>query len=522
MIRKETTMRRRISILAAALVTAFDAHADVRLPAVFSDHMVLQRDAEVPVWGWAEPGEKVVVTLAGQRAEATADAGGAWRAKLGRLAAGGPHALKVEGKNTVEIQDVLIGEVWLASGQSNMAMTVNRARDFEKECAASNLPQIRMFTTARTPAREPAKDCKGSWAICSPETVGGFSATAYFFAREIHRALGVPVGILNSSVGGTPIEAWTSLDACKLKAELKPVLESWASRAATYDPVKAKAAHEKQLAAFAERAKRTKADGKKPPRRPKAPMNPRDDTHYPGNLFNGMIAPLVPYAIRGAIWYQGENNTRGETAAFYDVLLDALIGDWRARWDGKAPGPKAGAGFPFAWVQLPNFNAPPDRDWPAVREGMRRALAIPDTGMAITLDIGDPSNIHPTNKQEVGHRLALWAMAKAYGKNIAYSGPLLRSHEIRGNEIRLIFDHAEGLKADGEPAGFEVRAADGSWHKAIAKIDGDAVVVSSPDVTAPTAARYACSNNPAAPLSNATGIPASPFTTGIPALARDQ
>jgi sialate O-acetylesterase len=501
--------RPAVCVLLAALFGAFaaPARADVRLPKIFSDHMVLQRDIPVTVWGWAGAGEEVTVTVAGKKAAAKADATGKWRVRLDKLPAGGPHTLTVTGKNTRTVKDVLIGEVWLASGQSNMAMTVNRSLNPPKERAAAKLPQLRMFTVARGPARLPRPDCGGKWVVCSPETVGTFSAAAYFFGRDLHRKLNVPVGLINSSVGGTPIEAWTSLEAQKEQPELKDLLASWDKRAATYDPKAARAAYEKQLAKWKDAAKKARDEGKPVPRRPRPPVDPRDNTHHPAVLYNGMIAPLIPYSLRGAIWYQGESNANSEKSGkLYGVQLPLLVKDWRARWGLRY--------FPFAWVQLPNYKTPV-KGWPLVRESMLQALALPHTGMAVAIDVGEERDIHPKNKQEVGRRLALWARAKVYGEKVAWSGPLPAGHKVTGSVVELSFKHADGglVARGGELRGFTIAGEDKQWHAAVARIKDGKVLVSSPKVKAPVAVRYSWASNPDGNLYNAAGLPASPFRT---------
>jgi len=505
--------------------------AEVRLPAIFADHMVLQAGHAVPVWGWADPGEEVSVSIAGQTKTTKADSHGKWMVQLDKLKSGDAVTLTVKGKNTIIITDVLVGEVWLGSGQSNMAMTVNRAKNYEQEQAAATFPKIRMFRESSGPATSPQDKCSGSWQVCSPETVGGFSATAYFFGREIHKALGVPVGLINSSVGGTPVEAWMSWEAQKGLAGLKPLFDSWEQRQATWDPQKAKAAYEKQLAAW----KKAKAEKKTVGRAPRAPVEPRLDSHHPAVLFNGKIAPLIPYAIRGAIWYQGESNANSGTGHLYGLLLSTLIKDWRARW-GQGD-------FPFGWVQLPNFHAPQkapveDTGWVMVREGMLKTLALPNTGMAVTVDIGEANDIHPKNKQDVGKRLAMWALAEVYKqKNIVPSGPLYESHSVQGSEVIVRFKHAEdglvvkigdglvtprdewpnvwppGGGGFGQVRGFAIAGADKQWHYAAAKIIGNTVVVTSPEVKQPVAVRYGWADNPDCNLYNRAGLPASPFRT---------
>ena len=507
-------------LIVLAVTLATRSEANVKLPAVFSEHMVLQADVPVPVWGWAEAGEEVTVAIAGQTKTVTAGKDGKWMVKLDALKAGAPTTLTVKGKNTITIADVLVGDVWLCSGQSNMAMNVGGAKDFEKEKAAANFPNIRAFQEASGTALAPRDECAGGWTVCSSNTVGGFSATAYFFGRELHQKTGVAIGLINSSVGGTPIEAWTSLPAQQAKTELKPLLERWEKQQADWNPEKAQAEYETQLAAWKEadaQAKtntQTKADGKPAPRQPAKPIEPRLRSNYPASLFNGKIAPLIPYALRGGIWYQGESNAGN--GALYGLQLATMIQDWRTRWGNE---------FPFAWVQLPEYSklqrVPGEESgWPLVREGMLQTLKLPHTGMAITLGTGEADNIHPKNKQEVGRRLAVWALATVYGqKDVASSGPLPAGHKINGSEVVLSFTHTDGglVAKGGELKGFAICGVGHKWVWANAKIVGDTVIVSHPDVPAPVAVRYAWASNPVDwNLYNGAGLPASPFQTDTP------
>jgi len=488
------------------------AAADVRLPGVFADHMMLQRDAGLPVWGWADPGEKITVTLGSQSQTATADGSGKWSVKLAPLAASGPHVLRVQGKNTVERSDLLVGEVWLCSGQSNMAMTVGSAQDKEAEIAAANYPQLRMCQVVRKTAQEPQPDCEVSWKVCSPETVAGFSAAAYFFGRELQQVLGVPVGLIDSSWGGTPVQAWTSMQAQQAVPELAPIIETFQQSLARYDPETAKKRYEKQLAEWPQAVKKAKAEGKQPPRKPQL-QDPGTSQNSPGRLYNGMIAPLAPFALRGAIWYQGESNANGPAASLYGLQLRTMITNWRQDW-GEGD-------FPFIYVQLPNFKAPQQQPaetdgWPIVREQMLKTLALNNTGMAVTIDIGEEKNIHPKNKQEVGRRLAQWALAKTYGKDVIACGPLYKSMGKQGDEIVIQFDHVNGgliAKGGDKLKGFAIAGDDQKFVWAEAKIAGDTVVVSSPEVKAPAAVRFAWANNPDCNLANKAGLPASPFRT---------
>ena len=444
--------------------------ADVKLPAILSDHMVLQQDVPCPIWGWADAGEKVTVTLGGQTKTATADANGDWRVALDAMKAGGPLELTVKGKNAITVSDVLVGEAWLCSGQSNMAMSVGGADNAQQEIAEADYPQIRHFRVARASAKAPAADCKGAWVVCSPKTVKGFTATGYFFGRDLHQHLRVPVGLINASVGGTPIENWTPAS------------------------VLGNPAFEKALDAWRQAMAESKG----------AQIMPS------GNLHNGMIAPLVPYALRGAIWYQGERNCRMGTQWLYRKLLPALIGGWRKAW-GRDD-------LPFLYVQLPNWRGHHrgvDDDWAVMRESMAKVLAVPGTGMAVAIDVGDSGNIHPKNKQAVGARLALAARAVAYGEVLIHSGPLYDSITARGGNLCVRFKHVgEGLVAKGgKLTGFTIAGADRTFVPADATIEGKTVVVTTPRAIEPVAVRYGWANDPKCSLYNKAGLPASPFRT---------
>lgn len=492
----------RCAVLCLAFAPAL--RAEVRLPAIFSDHMVVQQGVDLPVWGWAAPGEEVSVAAAGQSRKTRAGADGKWMLRLAPLRAGQRLQVVVEGKNRLVLEDVLAGEVWLCSGQSNMAFPVAKAKNFEAERAAAALPEIRTFVVAQNLAKEPQSEIKGKWLVASPETVGQFSATAYFFARELHKTLGSPVGLVNASVGGTAIELWISAEAQRRSAALKPAMELLDRANAGFDAAAAGARYQEALAQWkaGEKARAKKGKRTRPPQDPVA-LHARK--HGVGLLFNGMIAPLIPFALRGALWYQGEANSTPGRAEYYQYQLPALVEDWRARW-GQGD-------YPFAWVQLPNFEGP-GRNWPLVREAMLKSLRLPRTGMAVTIDIGDPNDIHPANKQDVGKRLAMWALADVYGRKGAPSGPLPAGHRIEGGRVIVSFKNGEGLAAKGgAPRGFQVAGADRKWVDATARIAGTTVIVSSPEVRNPVAVRYAWANNPVCNLYNAAGLPASPFRT---------
>jgi sialate O-acetylesterase len=490
------------------------ASADVRLPAIFGDHMALQREAPVPVWGWADPAEEVTVTLGDQSKTATADSAGKWSIKLEGMKAGGPYELKVKGKNVVELSDVLVGEVWLGSGQSNMEMAVGSVADKEAEIAAADHPQIRMFTAVRKTAQEPQENCGGNWQVCSPATVGRFSATAYFFGRELHKQLNVPVGLIHSSWGGTPIQGWISQKTQESAPELAPGVESFKKAVAAYDPEAATKQYEKALADWEKARAEAKDDTQRVElgrRRPSRLQDPRGLPASPGRLFNGMIAPLAPYAIRGALWYQGESNA-GQV--LYGLQMRTLIAEWRSLWNQ--------GDFPFLFVQLPNFREPQEKPsepvggWMRTREQFLQTLAVPNTGMAVTIDIGDAKDIHPKNKQEVGRRLAQWALNKTYGKDVVPSGPLYKSMRKEGGKIVVEFYYVDGglaAREGGKLKGFAVAGPEKKFVWAEAEIVGQTVVVSSPEVQSPAAVRYGWANNPDCNLVNKASLPASPFRT---------
>ncbi len=503
----------RVFGVALIFSSASNVLADVTLPALFSDHMVLQQGASVPVWGWAEPGEKVTVKIQKQVRRTKADKNGKWMVKLGKLKSGEPTTLVVQGQNEIVVQDVLVGEVWLCSGQSNMGMTVDQCKDFEEEKTAANLPMIRMFTVGRNSTAVAQTNCSGSWVICAPGTVGKFSATAYFFGREIHDRRHVPVGLINSSWGGTAIEAWTSLGAQTPLPEFLTVFDKWNPVArATWNERKAMSDYKSALAKWNVEVANAKAQNKPLPRQPLKANNPRLDPNFPANLFNGMIAPLIPYEIRGVVWYQGENNAIANFPQVYGLQLRTMIEDWRTRWDNE---------FPFAWVQLPEWREAQKQPvqstgWTTVREQMLKTLDVPHTGMAVTLGLGDAVDIHPKNKQDVGKRLASWALAEVYrDKTAVASGPLFRRAKVRHNEMVISFKHTEGglTTHGGTVKGFAICGKDHRWFYADAKIDKNKVVVSHPEVERPVAVRYAWADNPKFSLYNGAGLPASPFRT---------
>lgn len=461
-----TSLSRRVPALlsAAILIAAASAQADVRLPKIFGDHMVLQQKLPIQVWGWADAGEEVTVSIGEKKATATAAADGKWKVTLDAMEAGGPVEMTVAGKNSITLTDVLVGEVWVGSGQSNMQWTVAASDNAEQEIAAADCPQIRLFTVARKVAAEPQEDVEGAWTTATPETVKNFSAVAYFFGRELHKELDVPVGMINTSWGGTIVEAWTSHETLQSDPDFQPILE---------------------------RSKNFQEN------------NPNQASV----LYNGMIKGLIPFGIRGAIWYQGESNVN--RAEQYAELFPAFIADWRKNW-GQGD-------FPFLFVQLAPFRyqGQDPRSLAELWEAQLKTLSVINTGMAVTTDIGNVKDIHPKNKQEVGRRLALWARAAVYGQDVVYSGPLYKSMQVEDNKVRLSFKHAEGglVAKDGELTHFQIAGDDGEFVPAKATIEGETIVVSSDQVEKPAAVRFAWDDVAEPNLFNAAGLPASPFRT---------
>ena len=403
-----------------ALVVSFCAVADVTLPGVLAEHMVVQRDLPVHIWGKAAPNEAVSVAFRGATQSTAADTLGRWSVFLPPGEAGGPFELTIKGANTIEFKDVLVGDVWVASGQSNMEFQLRQAADAANEIAAAKYPNIRFLKVTRKVADYPLDNAavQRSWADINPETAPVASAVGYFFARNLHQKLNVPVGVIDTTWGGTPADAWTSLRAIGEDPALMPVFAEWARATDSYST--AQANYDLRLQTWTQAAEKAKAEGKPEPPRPPVPGNKPGGPFTPAGLYNAMIAPLTPFPIRGAIWYQGETNATPTRAPIYARLFQTMIRDWRRAW-GQGD-------FPFLFVQLANFQANPS--WPEVREAQRQTLALANTGMAVTIDIGNPTNIHPTNKLDVGLRLALAARAIAYGEKVEFSGPAFRPNKV--------------------------------------------------------------------------------------------
>ncbi len=498
------TLSRSILLVSLALSIPA-ARADVKLPRILSSHMVLQRDRPIHLWGWSQPGEKVSATLNGATQSTTGDQLGTWSLYLPPQSAGGPFQLTVAGTNTIKLDDILVGDVWFASGQSNMEMPLNGfpgsavVKNAAEEISQADQPTIRLLFVKHKASSFPLRDFdrEEAWTVCSPATAAAFSAVAYFFARDIAAKEHVPIGLIDSTWGGTPAEAWVSLDTLSADSSLMPVFATWAQMANEQADIPAMLAAEKREDAEARRANL-------PP--PKHSWHPDPASYAPAWLYNGMVAPAINFSIKGVIWYQGETNSKLGRAPMYEELFPALIADWRSHWrEGNVP---------FLFVQISSFTSNATESWATIREAQRRTLAVANTGMAVSIDIGAPDNVHPPDKQTVGARLALAARALAYGENIEYSGPLFRQTSLESASVRVWFDHAGGLAAKGgELQGFEVAGDDHHFVDATARIEGASVLVSNPLVKAPKYVRYGWQNAPAVNLFNAAGLPASPFTS---------
>lgn len=454
------------------------AHSNVRLPKILGDGMVLQRNKPISIWGWADPGEIVTVKLKHQTKRVVAASDGRWQLKLDAEQAGGPFQLLVEGKNTLLVNDVLIGEVWVCSGQSNMAFTVQRLANAEQEIAVANRPSIRHIKIPLTASGVPLNDISENsvWQAASPKTMGLFTAVGYFYALELYEKLGVPIGLINSSWGGTMVETWISREALT------------------------------SIPAFNQTVKITE-------KVPTNLLNASVKNKYPSLSFNGMIHPLIPYTLAGVIWYQGESNV--DRAYQYRTAFPLMIKDWRKRWGQRD--------FPFYFVQLSSYKANGGTSvigssWAELREAQTLTLSLSRTGQAITTDIGETNDIHPKNKQDVGKRLAAIALADTYHKKVIFSGPVFRKLKIKGKEAVVLFKHVySGLQTKpgtGELKGFEIAESDQQFKPAVARIEGNTVIVSAKGVDKPVAVRYSWADDAGqSNLFNKDGFPAGPFRT---------
>jgi sialate O-acetylesterase len=492
-------LKTRFLLLATLTLTSL--HAEIKLPAIISDHMLLQKGMPVRLWGTASPGETITVKLPAQTVSVKTPSNGKWQAFLKPMKPGAPFDVTINGTT---IHDVLVGDVWVGSGQSNMEFPMSRTMNSAQETAEAKYPEIRLFTVKKAVADEPADDVTGSWSLCTPDSVKNFSAVAYFFGREINKTQHIPVGLIHTSWGGTPAQSWTETSFLKDDAALQLYLTNWQKTLDNYPANKTK--YDETLAKWQEAVTAAKAAGKTPPNRPNAPAGPGHQ-NTPAGLYNAMIAPITPYAIRGALWYQGESNANANEAWLYRRLFTSMIESWRQAWGQGS--------FPFYFVQLANFRS--GGWWPLLRESQNAAMELKHVGEGLAIDVGNPTDIHPTNKQEVGHRLALAARAQTYGEKIEYSGPVFKQLMVTGPEARLLFDHVGGgLQAKGGTlTGFEIAGADQKFVAAEAKIEGNMVVVTSSGVAEPAAVRYAWKDDPQVTLYNREGLPASSFRTDV-------
>jgi sialate O-acetylesterase len=498
-------MKLRYTLAIICLVVT-PAGAEVRLTSVITDHAVLQRDAPIHLWGEASPAEKITVHFHDQSVATTASSMGLWEAWLMPEPAGGPFTLTVHGSSELSRSDLLVGDVWFASGQSNMEMPLAgfpgqaHITNAAQEIAAADLPQVRLLRMEEKSSDSPLAGISAAWQTCTPETAKDFSAVAYFFAREISKREHIPIGVIDSSWGGTPIDSWISLDALSSDASFMPAFAARAHFADMQTHLEQVESAEKS--ADAEAASHHLA-------KPKHPWHPDPSSWIPAGLFNGMVAPFTPYTIKGFLWYQGETDSAPDRAGLYAKLLPALIADWRRQWRQ--------GNLPFLFVQISSFESP-QQEWGLIRDSQRRTLQVANTGMAVSLDIGQRDNVHPPDKQTVAARLVLAARALAYGEpTVAFNGPLYRQTTRDGGSLRIWFDHAEGLHSSGEVLkGFEVAGADGHFVPATASVQGMSVLVSAPEGVEPAQVRYAWESFTDANLYNGAALPASTFVAEVP------
>ncbi len=493
------------AVALSAGLSTLTAQAEIKLPRIFGSNMVLQQGMQNPVWGWGDAGEKVTVTVDGQSVSATAGDDGAWRVKLPELKVGGPYAITVSGSSSIKLENVLVGEVWLCSGQSNMQWAVDQADDADLEKLTAKFPNIRLITVPQVGTQEPQNDFGGEgWQVCSPETVGPFSAVGYFFGRQLHQTLDVPVGLIDDSWGGSACEAWVRRDLLAADERYAELLARWEETEKTFN-------YEKATANYREAAKKAREAGKQPPR---APRNILAGQHRPANLYNGVLKPTIGYGIKGAIWYQGESNAG--RAYQYRHLFPLMIQSWRDEW-GQGD-------FPFYFVQLADFQAespePQDSTWAELREAQTMTIAaLPNTGQAVITDLGEASDIHPKDKQNVAKRLTRWALARDYGhQGLIYRSPQYKSHEVDGNKIVVEFD-TFGSALDTfdvrDLIGFTIAGEDQKFVNARAQMlpGGNKIAVWADGVDRPASARYAWAQNPICNVQNREGLPLTPFRT---------
>jgi sialate O-acetylesterase len=507
-------MKTTALLLTLGLALPLSLKAELKLPAIIGDNMVLQQKQAGKIWGWDAPGTEVSVSFGGQTKSAKADGQGKWTVSLDPGAASDkPATMTIKGTSSKELKNILVGEVWVCSGQSNMQFNVGSALDSDLEIATAKYPKIRLISVPNVGTQEPQKDFKGAWAECSPQTVGGFSAVGYFFGRSIHQTLNVPVGLINDSWGGSAAEAWVRRDVLEKDPRFAKLMEETKGREAAAANPAAKAKWEKDFAAWKQRADDAKKAGKPfAERAPNAPDAWLTGNARPGNIFNGVLLPTIGYGIKGAIWYQGESNAA--RAYEYGQLFPLMIQHWRELW-GQGD-------FPFYWVQLADFMAetpePGESAWAELRESQTKTQsAIKNGGQAVIIDIGEGKDIHPKNKRDVAERLVRWALVKDYGQKLVYRSPEYKSMAVAGNKATITLDtFGSSLQTFDvkEIKGVAICGDDKKWVWADAKITGaDKITVSSPKVAKPVAVRYAWANNPVCNLFNKEWLPVTPFRT---------
>ncbi len=508
-----TTRAARLLPAAAFLALTCPARAELKLPTIIGDHMVLQQKQANPIWGWDTPGTAVTVSFAGQQKTATAAADGKWTVKLDPLPANAtPATLSVKGTTEATVQDVLVGEVWICSGQSNMQFQVGQCWDGNLEALSSKFPHLRLISVPQVGTQELKTDFKGAWAAATPETARTFSAVGFFYGRLLHQVLDVPVGLIDNAWGGSAAEAWIRRDVLDADPRFADLAAQWKKTEAEFSPEALKEKQRQLTEEWQKKADEAKAAGKQPPQRPRLPNNPMTGNQRPGNIYAGVLNPTVGYGIKGVIWYQGESNAG--RAHQYRTLFPAMISHWRDVWQQ--------GDFPFYWVQLADYMAekpePGDSAWAELREAQTLTQkAVPNGGQAVIIDLGEANDIHPKNKRDVAERLARIALARDYGMDMAWHSPEFREMKIDGAKAVLTFTEGGGKLRTvdvNEVKGFALCGEDRKWVWAEAKITGpDTIEVSSPAVAAPVAVRYAWADNPVCNVHSAEGLPLTPFRT---------
>ncbi len=499
-----------LAVIVMASCAFSSAGCQISVPNFFTDHMVLQRDQPIHLWGESRPGERVSITLGEDETKALTDSVGHWTVSLPARAAGGPFDLKIRGSNELNFHDVMIGDIWIAAGQSNMEMPLHGfpgsavLKNGEQEIAAASHPQIRLLHMAHRTAAYPQADAAAAWSVCTPETARDISAVGYFFSREIEQDQQVAVGLIDATWGGTPAESWISLQGLSRSAALAPVFRFWSEFSAAQQDVKGVVARDKTDDDAARK------QGKEPHRHP---WQPNPDSWAPAGIYNGMIHPLTPMTIRGVIWYQGETNSDVRRVEAYQQIFTTLIQDWRTQWGSGT--------FPFIYAQISSFRSTPQENWGMLRDAQRRTLNVTHTAMIPTLDVGDPDNVHPSDKQTVGHRMALAARSLAYGEKTSFSGPLYERADRNSGGLQVHFNHAVGLRCKQKLcAGFEIAGEDHGFVPATAVVQRNSVEVQSSEVLEPRYVRYAWANAPEGNLTDSEGLPAPTFSSEPSPLAR--